>query len=257
MEKRHSTGAQRVYAALRHAIITLEIDPGEPLEEERLCREYRVSRTPLREALIRLASDGLIELEPNKGARVAALQLVDVIDHYEAMDVFQPAIWHFACVRRTDADVVAIKKSIELFGKAISRQKAEDIIQTNYNTHHAIAAASHNKNLESAYRQMLVDKLRIAQHAARDLMRDRGKILAKRLAGALKIIDRLFGAITRGDGKKAQELSREYNAHVRKQMVEILSASIAEQVSFKPPLPTKNSGSRSRVRRDEVDVRSE
>ena len=145
MEKRHSTGAQRVYAALRHAIITLEIDPGEPLEEERLCREYRVSRTPLREALIRLASDGLIELEPNKGARVAALQLVDVIDHYEAMDVFQPAIWHFACVRRTDADVVAIKKSIELFGKAISRQKAEDIIQTNYNTHHAIAAASHNK----------------------------------------------------------------------------------------------------------------
>jgi DNA-binding GntR family transcriptional regulator len=247
MEKRHSTGAQRVYAALRHAIITLEIDPGEPLEEERLCREYRVSRTPLREALIRLASDGLIELEPNKGARVAALQLVDVIDHYEAMDVFQPAIWHFACVRRTDADVVAIKKSIELFGKAISRQKAEDIIQTNYNTHHAIAAASHNKSLESAYRQMLVDKLRIAQHAARDLMRDRGKILAKRLTGALKIIERLFGAITRGDGKKAQALAREYNAHVRKQMVGILSASIAEQVSFKPPLSTKSSGSGSRV----------
>src|SRR5450631_1187122 len=89
---RPSTGAQRVYAALRHAIIALEIEPGTPLEEERLCRQHKVSRTPMREALIRLASEGLVELEPNRGARVAALQFVDVVDHYEAMDVCQPVI---------------------------------------------------------------------------------------------------------------------------------------------------------------------
>lgn len=235
MEKRPSTGAQRVYGALRNAIMTLEIDPGTPLEEERLCREYKVSRTPLREALIRLASDGLVELEPNKGARVAALQLVDVIDHYEAMDVFQPAIWHFACVRRTGVDIAVIKKSVELFKRAVAQKKAEEIIQTNYDAHRAITAASHNRCLEKAYQQMLVDKLRIAQHAARDIAKDRGKILAMRLGGALRILEKLVGAIIKGDGARAQELAREYNAHVREQIVSILSGSIAQQVVFVAP----------------------
>lgn len=246
MEKRPSTGAQRVYGALRHAIITLGIEPGLPLEEERLCREYKVSRTPLREALIRLASDGLVELEPNKGARVAALQLVDVIDHYEAMDVFQPAIWHFACVRRTDADIAAIKKSVALFRTAISQQKAEAIVQTNYETHRAVAAASHNRCLERAYQQMLVDKLRIAQHAARDVVRDRGKILAMRLSDALRIMEKLIDAIVDSDGRKAQELARNYNAHVREQIVNILSGSIAQQVAAYVPRDRNANSTRSR-----------
>ena len=52
-----------------------------------LCKAYRVSRTPVREALIRLASEDLVELEPNRGAKVASVQFVDVVDHYEAMDI--------------------------------------------------------------------------------------------------------------------------------------------------------------------------
>src|SRR5262249_35535227 len=143
-DSRRTTGAQRVYAALRHAIIVLDIQPGTALEEERLCRQYKVSRTPLREALIRLASEGLVELEPNRGAKVATVQFVDVLDHYEAMDVFQPVIWHFAAVRRTSADIEAIKKCLEAFRTAITRQDAEAIIQSNYEIHAMIACACHN-----------------------------------------------------------------------------------------------------------------
>ena len=230
-----STGAQRVYAALRHAIITLEIDPGTPLEEERLCKEYKVSRTPVREALIRLAADGLVELEANRGARVAALQLVDVIDHYEAMDVFQPAIWHFATVRKNAADIASIKKAVGGFRNAIAREDAEAIVQSNYEAHCAIAKASHNRSLEKAYQQMLIDKLRVAQHAARDLTRDRGRILAARLSGALRILEQLVDVIDRGDAKNAQNLARDYNAHVREQIVAILSASLGNKVVLVPP----------------------
>jgi DNA-binding GntR family transcriptional regulator len=233
-KKRPSTGAQRVYAALRHAIITLEIDPGTPLEEERLCKEYKVSRTPMREALIRLASDGLVELEPNKGARVAALQLVDVIDHYEAMDIFQPAIWHFATVRRNDADIIAIKKAVESFRDSVARENADAIVRSNYEAHRAIAAASHNRSLEKSYQQMLTDKLRIAQHAARDLTSDRGRILAARFFGALRILEQLVEVIGRGDAKKAQSLARNYNAHVREQIVVILSASLGDEIVLVP-----------------------
>ncbi len=229
------TGAQRVYAALRHAIVVLDIEPGAALEEERLCRHYKVSRTPLREALIRLASEGLVELEANRGAKVAALQFLDVVDHYEAMDVMQPVIWHFAAVRRTDADLEAISGGLSAFRAAVGREDAEAIIQSNYDVHGAVAAACHNRSLEKAYRNMLVDKLRVAQHAARGLSRDRGHILARRFGGALRIVEQLLAAIAAGDGARAESLARDYNTHVRQQIMEILSTSLGREVKASIP----------------------
>lgn len=234
-DARRTTGAQRLYAALRHAIIVLDIQPGTALEEERLCRQYKVSRTPLREALIRLASEGLVELEPNRGAKVATVQFVDVLDHYEAMDVFQPVIWHFAAVRRTSADIEAIKKCLEAFRSAITRHDAEAIIQSNYEVHAMIACACHNRSLEKAARHMLVDKLRVAQHAARDLERERGHILAARFDGALRILQQAIDAIVAADANAAEELARGYNAHVRKEITDILSASLAPAIKVRPP----------------------
>jgi DNA-binding GntR family transcriptional regulator len=234
------TGAQRVYAALRHAIVVLDIEPGSPLEEERLCRHYQVSRTPLREALIRLASEGLVELEPNHGAKVAALQFADVVDHYEAMDVMQPVIWHFAAMRRTEADLEAIRLSLAAYRTAIGREDAAGIIQCNYDVHGAVGAACHNRSLEKAYRNMLVDKLRVAQHAARGLSRDRGHVLAQRLGGALRILEQLVDAIAASEGARAEALARDYNAHVRRQIVDILSTSLAGAI--KMPVPARRPG---------------
>jgi len=238
-KKPSSTGAQRVYAALRRAIIALEIEPGAALEEERLCRQHKVSRTPMREALIRLASEGLVELEPNRGARVAALQFVDVVDHYEAMDVFQPVIWHFAAVRRTNSDLVAIRQCLAAFRAAIAGGDSEAIVQTNYEVHCAIAAASHNRSLEKAYRQMLVDKLRVAQHAVRDLPHAGGRTLSKRFMGALRILQQLVDVIAKRKGAGAEHLARHYNAHVRTQIVDILSASLAKEIVL-VPLPAED-----------------
>jgi DNA-binding GntR family transcriptional regulator len=231
------TGAQRVYAALRHAIVVLDIEPGSPLEEERLCRHYKVSRTPLREALIRLASEGLVELAPNHSAKVAALQFADVVDHYEAMDVMQPVIWHFAAMRHTDADLAAIRRDLTAYRTAVAREDAEGIIQCNYDVHVALGAACHNRSLEKAYRNMLVDKLRVAQHAARGLSRDRGHVLAQRLGGALRILEQLVDAIEVSDGRRAEALARDYNTHVRRQIIEILSTSLAGAI--KMPVPAR------------------
>jgi DNA-binding GntR family transcriptional regulator len=234
-DKPRLTGAQRVYAALRHAIVALDIEPGAALEEERLCREYQVSRTPMREALIRLASEGLVELEPNRGAKVATLQFIDVVDHYEAMDVFQPVIWHFAAVRRTNDDLAAIKERLEAFRVAVAREDTEAIVRSNYEVHKAIAAACRNRSLEKAYRQMLVDKLRVSQHAIRGLARDRGRVLATRITGALKILERLVAVIAAGDGRSAERLARDYNGHVREQIVDILSTSLAGAITLPRP----------------------
>lgn len=227
-----STGAQRVYEALRHAIIALDLAPGTALDEGPLCRHYKVSRTPVREALIRLASEDLVELQPNRGAKVVSLQFLDVVDHYEAMDIFLPVTCHFAAVRRTADDLTEMFGRLEKFRSAVARKDGKAMIQTNYDLHLAIAAACHNRSLEKAYRKMLVDKLRIGQHGVRGSAQKRDQSLAERFQGTLRISEELVHAIGRGDGKNSESLARDLNNYARQQVVELLSASLGKEIQL-------------------------
>ena len=224
--KPKQTGAQIVYEALRRAIISLHLAPGEPLEEAQLCRTYRVSRTPVREALIRLASEDLVELEPNRGAKVSSLQFVDVVDHYEAMDIFQPLICHFAAIRRSSDDVTTIKSHIVAFREALAQKNSEAIILANFNLHGAIGKACHNRSLEKAYRRMLVDKLRVAQHGIRASSSAQAGELAERFRRTLRISESLVAVIADGEADKAEQLAGELNAYIRSQVIDLLAGSL-------------------------------
>jgi DNA-binding GntR family transcriptional regulator len=223
------TGAQLVYEALRRAIISLRLAPGMPLEEIELCRRYKVSRTPVREALIRLASEDLIELEPNRGAKVASVQFVDVVDHYEAMDIFQPIICHFAAARRTPDDMVAIKACLAKLREALVRADDEAIILANFNLHDAIARAAHNRSLEKAYRRMLVDKLRIAQHGVRVSPRTKAGRLAQRFDKTLRLLEKIVKAIDAANPNAAEARAFELNAYIKTQVIDMLTGSLETQ----------------------------
>jgi DNA-binding GntR family transcriptional regulator len=229
------TGAQVVYEALRRAIMALELAPGANLEEAQLCRQYKVSRTPVREALIRLASEGLAEITPNQGARVATLDFVDVVDHYEAMDVFQPITCHFAAVRRTPEDLAAIRKRLRRFRDAVASKNPAEMIRCNYDLHWTIAGACHNRCIERGYRQMLADKLRLLQHGLAGTAHGKGHALADRFRGTATISVRLVHAIGRGDGVEAAQVARELNAFVRAQVVDYFSSSLASEITLPQP----------------------
>ena len=229
------TGSQLVYDALRYAIISLAIEPGSILEEAALCRQYKVSRTPVREALIRLSSEGLVELQPNRGASVATLQFIDVVDHYEAMEIFQPITCHFAAVRSSPADIKAIKAQLAKFCAAVERHDYEGIIRFNYDLHSSIATASHNRCIERGYRQMLADKLRIAQHGLPNASRNRAAALAERFSGTVRISRRLVEAIARGEAQEAEQIARELNEYVRTQVVAHFSVDLAHRVALPTP----------------------
>lgn len=229
------TGGQRVYEALRQAIVSQAIKPGSVLEEAVLCRQYNVSRTPVREALIRLSSEGLVELQPNRGASVAALQFIDVVDHYEAMEIFQPITCHFAAVRSSPADIKVIRLTLAKFCQAVERADYEGIIRFNYDLHSAIATASHNRCIERGYRQMLVDKLRIAQHGLPGGSRNRAEALAERFAGTVRISKRLVEAIAQGDAPAAEQTARELNEYVRAQVVAHFDVGLARRIQLSTP----------------------
>ena len=78
------TGANTVYEGLRDDILNLRLSPGENIQETPLEARFKVSRTPVREALIRLASEGLITLNPNRGARVSSIDISEMPQFFEA-----------------------------------------------------------------------------------------------------------------------------------------------------------------------------
>ncbi len=84
------TRAEWVDRRLRHAIITGEFRPGERLVTEELARRWSVSPTPLREGYNRLAAEGLVELLPQRGARVARVSLADALEIYDIRQMLEP-----------------------------------------------------------------------------------------------------------------------------------------------------------------------
>jgi DNA-binding GntR family transcriptional regulator len=94
-----------VHAALLERIVSGELPPGTRLRQEALADELGVSRTPLREALVRLASEGLVVFMPNRGATVAHRDLSDMTQAWQARLVLEPGAARLAAERR-DADAI-------------------------------------------------------------------------------------------------------------------------------------------------------
>lgn len=84
------TRSEWVDAQLRRAILNGELAPGEKLRAEHLAQQFGVSPTPLRETFMRLAGEGLVVVEPQRGARVAPIDVADAVDLYEVRLLLDP-----------------------------------------------------------------------------------------------------------------------------------------------------------------------
>ena len=109
----------RVYESVRSRILDGSLERGARLRQEALAAELGVSRTPLREALRRLASEGLVELEPNRGARIPDLSHADMVTAYEARLALEPGAARLAAA---NPDPVALER----MRAAIARHRRAD-----------------------------------------------------------------------------------------------------------------------------------
>ncbi|MDN5568072.1 MAG: GntR family transcriptional regulator, partial [Paracoccus sp. (in: a-proteobacteria)] len=92
-----------MHDALRHLIVTLELAPGQPVVEKEMCDRFDVSRTPLREALLRLAEHGLVTVAPQHGTFVASISPKAVrLAHFLRENLEIPAIRRLAAQHAPD-----------------------------------------------------------------------------------------------------------------------------------------------------------
>ena len=133
---------------LQHAILEGVLKPGERLRAQALAQRFGTSRTPVREALLALQADGLVAVEPNRGAVVSAFDRDDLLDLYAVRALLEPAAAALAATRIGAADVARLQALCEQAdGAAI-----EDLIAGNEAFHRIIGEAAGSPRLAVAMR---------------------------------------------------------------------------------------------------------
>jgi DNA-binding GntR family transcriptional regulator len=195
--------ADQAYAALRRLIVSLELPPGSPITEPELTVRLQIGRTPVREALRRLALERLVEVYPRRGMFVTTVDVRDLARLCEVRAVLEPEAARLAAERATRGDLEEINALLdELAG--VRRRDDHLLIDLDERIHRAIYRSSHNQLLEETLEWYYTHALRVWALAL-----DR----APDLKGAVLEHRELLEAIARGRGGRAAELM---HAHVER-----------------------------------------
>lgn len=136
-----------VYLELKHKILTGEIASQTRLMEIDLSEKMNVSRTPIREAIKRLADDGLVKVEPRRGAYVANISIKDMLDVFEVREDMEGFVAKLASERITDEQKKELATIAAEYEAAIKRPDKESIIELDEKFHNYIVACCNNETL--------------------------------------------------------------------------------------------------------------
>ncbi|MEJ0070951.1 MAG: GntR family transcriptional regulator [Pseudomonadota bacterium] len=228
--------AREVYRRLRERILRLELAPDLDLDEATLVTMMGVSRTPVREALIRLAADGLVLLLPNRGARVAPISLHGVRAFFESLDLVQRAMTRLAAERRSAQDLARIEQESRQFDQAAARRDVDAMSQANFDFHMAIAAAAQNAYLGQAYELLLFQGLRLSRISLAyrvDVARPkRTDGSSSRISDIIDQHRAMVQAIAKGDAAAAEALAAEHVAVFRRRVFKFQAENLLADVKI-------------------------
>ncbi|MDD3537003.1 MAG: GntR family transcriptional regulator [Eubacteriales bacterium] len=139
---------QNLFNQLRDDILQGKIAPGAKLTEHRICKEYNVSRTPVREAFQKLELDGLIQIIPNRGAYVIGLSRQDIEDTYELRKAYEAIAVRWAVERMTEQEFEELEEAYDIMEFYTQKGEAEKMLQINMHFHQLIYSATKNRMLQ-------------------------------------------------------------------------------------------------------------
>lgn len=142
--------ADRIRDLIEHGVLIA----GEKISEKRLCEKFGISRTPLREALKVLTSEGLVEILPNRGARVSLLTLSDVEHTYDVMGALEGLAGESACRYLNDDELAGICELHEQMVGHFQRKELQAYFHANQQIHERILQASRNEILLEMYNNL-------------------------------------------------------------------------------------------------------
>ncbi len=154
--------AVKAYEKIIHKIISLEYNPGQHLEENQLVERLGIGRTPIREALLRLAGENMVESQPNKGFVVRPITLQNTKAVFEGMKILELAVASLAV--RQDATNLRSKMeaSNEKVKLAVKSMDVFGLVEANHDFHMYFADCSHNEYLVRAVNEVRSEAKRLS-----------------------------------------------------------------------------------------------
>lgn len=160
-DRKRGSGVKHVYDILRDEIIDLALEPGSPIDEIQLAERFEMSRTPIREALVRLAAEGLVTTLPNRSTVVSNINFLTLHTFFDALTLMYRVTTRLAAEFHTPQDLEIIRAHQAEFAHAVQEKDALAMISTNRDFHAAIAVAGQNLYYEGLFTRLLDEGRRI------------------------------------------------------------------------------------------------
>lgn len=213
--ERGGSASDHAYETLRSMVLELELAPGAPLAETEVSERLGVSRTPIREALGRLAREGLVRQHPGRGAFVSEISVPDLVELYQMREALESHAVRLAAETVDEhgrQTLREISEALELEREALERGETDSYYRLIARLDEAVVQMANNKRLANA----LVETWAQISRARRVASRSPSRMLAT--------VDEhisLITAISDGDDERA---AKEVRVHVRRSLANITAS---------------------------------
>ncbi|MFQ3681776.1 GntR family transcriptional regulator [Roseiflexus sp.] len=199
--------ADQVYQHLRRLLIEGYYPPGARLVEERLAHDLGVSRTPVRQALVRAAAEGLVQIFPNRGAVARSFTIDDLLEMYDLRALLEGHAAYQAARRLTPEQIAQMEAAATALEESLTYtfERREDevhfLVEQNARFHNTIAIAAGNRRLVEMLNQIVAVPLQFRSfYWYRTEERRISNFFHRSILNALRL----------GDGDRARAMMREH-----------------------------------------------
>lgn len=192
--------SEKAYHLIKEKIVTLELPPFSVINEQALMEELELGRTPIREALLRLAAEGLVDIVPRRGMFVANIKITDLQKIFEVRMLLEGFCARLAAQRITEEQIAQMEAILQHLGQ-VQNGDVEALMAIDERFHALLYQAADNEFLAETLERLYAPSLRL-WHLALDRLND--------VRGAIEQHRGVAEALKAGDGARAEALIQQH-----------------------------------------------
>jgi len=210
--------AVTAYEAIIRKIICLEYEPNQHLEENLLVEELGIGRTPIREALVRLQGEKMVESHPNKGVIVKPITLQNTKAIFESMHIFEFGVVDMAMNKDCSTFIKNMEKANKAVKKAILSNKIFKLVEANHEFHLNFAQCSQNEFLIQAVNDVRKEAKRLSYLSYNNAI-DPERSLKIHYESVIQEHDKIIDSLVNKDKKQLKQLLKEHIETFRQRII--------------------------------------
>lgn len=203
---------------IRQAIVDGRVVPGQRLKEEELAQQLGISRTPIREALLVLQTEGLVDAAPNRGATVRAYDLADLEDMYELRALLEGHAARLAASRVTPSQIEDLRASCGRFEMLLAGADLQALVKENAFFHETVLVAADSERLTGMVHQVIAMPLVYKSYIWYS---------PEQATASYHYHRQLTNVLERGDAQRAEFIMREHVYEARDVLIQHMAADAA------------------------------